>query len=212
MNLLKKTKQPWERMPKENEWAFMAFNIYKDYGADRTVVKVAREIGRSEPQCYAMCRKWSWVERALAWDDEVQKKKNEATLKAAQDMAKRHANMAMAYQAPFLSMAKIAIEKIKTDEESIKEMDIDKFCNLFLNFSKGLDAITGVERKARGEATEITKTDITSNGKGVRVILPSFGDDSDEKDNARTDTSADDDGFDDGEYDDDDFDLDDEVI
>lgn len=189
-----KSKLPWERQPKENEWAFLAFNLYKDIGVDRTVAKVARQLGKSESHCYMMHHKWKWTERAQAWDDEVQRKKNEATIKAAQDMAKRHASMSMAYQAPFLSMAKIAIDKIKADEDDFKEMEIDKFLKVFIDFAKTLDTITGVERKARGEATEITKTDITSNGKGIRVILPLSDDEEGD-----TDTDLDESGLEDDE-------------
>lgn len=195
MSTAKTSKKLWERQLKEPGLAYQAFNVWKDLGVERTVPKTARALGKSESHCYLMHNTWKWAERASAWDDEVQKQKNNATLKALQQMAERHAKIAMVYQAPFATMAKVAQDMMTLKEEELKAMDIDKFLSLFINFAKNLDTITGVERKARGEATEIVKTDITSNGNPIRVILPSVHEEPEDAD----DDYEDDEGWDDSE-------------
>lgn len=200
MSTAKTSKKSWERQLKEPDCSFHAFNTYKDLGVERTVPKTARIIGKSEAHCYQMHNKWKWSDRSKAWDDEIQRQKNNAIIKASQQMAERHAKIAMGYQVTFASMAKITQEAIGLKESEIKDMDIEKLLPMFIKFANALDTITSVERKARGEATEITKTDITSNGNSIRVILPSVNENHKDDDGSDADVDSDtDDDYDDSE-------------
>lgn len=168
----RKNNNLWDRMPKECEQYFEAFNVFKDLGVNRTIGKVANTLGKSMSHCYNMHQKWNWAERAKAWDDEVQKIKNNAQLKSVQQMCKRHADIAMAFQNPLVAIVKEAGRRIENKE--LESLSIDKFLAAYMKATQLLDSVTGVERKARGEATEITKTDITSGGDKVHVVLPSL--------------------------------------
>jgi hypothetical protein len=61
---------PWERLPNETAQAFEGFVHYRDLGAERSLAKVAKALGKST----TLIEKWSardhWVMRADSWDVE----------------------------------------------------------------------------------------------------------------------------------------------
>jgi len=60
--------RPWERLPKESPPAFEAFACYRDLGARRSFVAVARQVGKDE----SLIRRWAdrhgWKERVWQYD------------------------------------------------------------------------------------------------------------------------------------------------
>lgn len=74
----------WEQQPDESSKAYEAFVFYRDLGAGRTMIEVARSLKKS----YSLIRRWSenwnWDERASAWDNHLTEK---AADKAAQEYA-----------------------------------------------------------------------------------------------------------------------------
>jgi len=58
----------WERQVNESERAYQAFDVYRRLGLDRSLVKAAREVGKSRQ----LLERWSvrhcWQDRMLAWD------------------------------------------------------------------------------------------------------------------------------------------------
>lgn len=61
-------KNLWERQETESSKAFQAFCVYRDFGAGRTLAKVAEKLRKS----YDLIRRWLknyfWQNRADAWD------------------------------------------------------------------------------------------------------------------------------------------------
>jgi hypothetical protein len=58
----------WLRRRDETPVAYAAFVCYRDLGVKRTVVGVARELGKSESLLRRWARRHDWAERAWAWD------------------------------------------------------------------------------------------------------------------------------------------------
>ena len=166
--------KPWERQPNEPIMLFEAFVRYRDMGRERTIAKVALELNRSRKMLAPHSAKWKWGDRTKAWIDELDRIKRETTIREIQEMAKRHAQQAMIHQRITMIPAEMLTKKLQNKEESDKfnKMTTDKLYALALDAANTFTKVVDVERKSRGEATEISKQDITSAGETIKVILP----------------------------------------
>lgn len=64
---------PWKRQPDESSKAYYAFCRYVEMGPeDRSIRKLAKQLHRGEGASWLkdLSRRYGWVERAAAWDDE----------------------------------------------------------------------------------------------------------------------------------------------
>lgn len=88
----------WERLDKESEQAYEAFQMYKDMGLQRSLTKVAKTLNKS----IALMGRWStrdgWKERALAYDRYIEKVATDTQTKTIQDMLERHTKMSLMFQ------------------------------------------------------------------------------------------------------------------
>lgn len=91
--------QPWERQAGERKKPWEAFRIYRDMGPSRTIARAAASQGKAAVTWEAWSREFSWVARASAWDEEVDRKEREEHLQTVRDMTKRHVQEARALQA-----------------------------------------------------------------------------------------------------------------
>lgn len=58
-----------EQQPGESAKAYEAARLYFEFGAERSTSAVARKLGKSKSLIERWCSRWSWVERAAAWDE-----------------------------------------------------------------------------------------------------------------------------------------------
>ena len=131
--------KPWERQENDTDKSFEAFCVYRDMGANRTLEKVAEHFGKTARNYELMSRKYNWVERAAAWDDELDKEAQKEQRKEIAKMRKRHADLASA----MLVKAAKALKSIPDDE--IKASDI----------SRMVDVASKLERVSRGDVGEV---------------------------------------------------------
>lgn len=86
--------RPWDRQPGESSKAYEAFVTYRDLGHDRTVPKVAGQLGKSQ----ALMTRWSsqhnWVSRSSAWDSLPGRAVEEAYADRAARIAEQHDRLA----------------------------------------------------------------------------------------------------------------------
>lgn len=91
--------QPWERLPGESKEAFQAFAIYRDMGAERSLAKVAKQVGKSTQ----LIERWSardhWVMRADTWVVEADRVHRGFLLEHRRDVDRRLLRIAGAMQA-----------------------------------------------------------------------------------------------------------------
>lgn len=131
--------KPWERQEKESDKAFEAFAIYRDMGPDRSYRKVSEQLGKSETLINRWGSTYTWIERAAAWDNELDKENQKEQRKEIAKMRKRHADLASA----MLVKAAKALKSIPDDE--IKASDI----------SRMVDVASKLERVSRGDVGEV---------------------------------------------------------
>lgn len=87
-------RQPWERQEGETSKAYHAFSVYRDLGHERSVVKVAKELGKSRRVIEVWCLKHRWVERCSAWDSIPAKALAESYAEMVTDITDQHRALA----------------------------------------------------------------------------------------------------------------------
>ena len=79
--------KPWERQEGESVQAFEAFTLYLEMGGERSLRAVGQKLGKSS----TLIERWSatkrWVERAAAYDADLQQKAYTAAVSRARKMA-----------------------------------------------------------------------------------------------------------------------------
>lgn len=139
------TPKPWERQPKEKPKPFEAFCIYRDMGIERSIRKVAANVGKSDTLIGRWSKENNWVERVTAWDDEQERIQREIAQKEQareiRKMRKKHADLASA----MLIKATKALARIPDDE--IKAGDLTRM----------VDVAAKLERISRGDVGEVVE-------------------------------------------------------
>lgn len=110
--------KPWERQEGESVQAFEAFTLYLEMGGERSLRAVGQKLGKSS----TLIERWSatkrWVERAAAYDADLQQKAYTAAVSRARKMADRHIRTALQMQ----EKALLALEQIDPAEIRAKDM------------------------------------------------------------------------------------------
>lgn len=89
----------WEQLPNETNKAYEAFVFYRDLGAGRTMIEVARSLKKS----YSLIRRWNddwdWDTRASAWDNYISEKAADKAAHEYAQMIERQINIGKMLQA-----------------------------------------------------------------------------------------------------------------
>src|SRR5262245_17645292 len=72
----------WDRLPTESEEAGEAFVLWRDAGVDRNASAVARRLQKSRQLLQRWASRHRWNERALAYDREQDRVRQEAAQQA----------------------------------------------------------------------------------------------------------------------------------
>lgn len=137
------TIKPWERQRGESQKAFEAFTVYRDMGAERSLMKVVQKLNKSLQLLGRWSSKWNWVERVRLYDAELDRQYRLEQEEERRKMAERHAKQAMMFQNKIL-------ERLRTiDPNRLSPSDLIKW----------FDVAVKVERLSRGESTEITEVE-----------------------------------------------------
>ena len=170
----------YERMKGEGEKAFKYFTIYRDMGPARSYRKVARLVGVNFSRIHALSSEWQWSKRAKLWSDELDRIQRETYFKEVKDMAKRHAKQSMAYQKVLQMPVEAILKKLQENDPSFRDFvnkSVDELFDKTLKAAQILPSIIDIERKSRGEPSEIIKQDIENKTTSEIIIsLPPIPD------------------------------------
>lgn len=112
--------QLWERRENETQEAFEGFETYVSMGADRSLAKVAAQLGKSQQLMERWSARDAWGRRALAWDRHSSRIINERTLMGTADMRARQAaqgiNMQIRAAVRVKNMTEDEMKRLKPSE------------------------------------------------------------------------------------------------
>lgn len=118
---------PWERQPGESEKAYEAFCIYRDAGEKRSINMVYQKCTKSVSLLRRWSVRWRWVERAAAYDKDLERQRHKERRKQAAEAEKRQLRIAGMLQSKALAaFAKIPLEKLNArDVRELLRLAID---------------------------------------------------------------------------------------
>jgi hypothetical protein len=164
---------PWEQQPNETDEAYGAFFRYRSIPrGDRTLRKVAEELGKSDALMSRWSNAWSWRVRVMAWDRAEDARRVEEHWEEIEKMSKRHAaqaqmmgNVLMAPATAILTLMRdrpnLFMEYFSTTDENgntfIDFDRMDRVVGMAMQAARILPQVMGMERLARGEPTEIVE-------------------------------------------------------
>lgn len=170
---------PWERQPMEGTKPWEAFQMYRNMGKNRSTLAVARALGKSATLIHRWSGKWQWNARAYEYELEIDRVAMDAAKREVGEMAKRHAQNAQLVLTALTTPSMALVRKIQNDPQffdrmlqsaevtvnGVTRLDVGKtmeMLKVIKEFASAIPAIASVERLARGEPTEITKTEATN--------------------------------------------------
>ena len=141
--------EPWERQDGETSKQFQAFVIYRDLAEERSLSKVAKQLGKSTQ----LMSRWSaannWVERCAAFDREQDRIARQEQIKEIKKMRKRHANTG----ALMVSIADKGLRNmLDTTDKANPKLKYDLNAT---EIAKLVDAGSKLERISRGDVGEV---------------------------------------------------------
>lgn len=176
------TPQPWDRQIKESTQAYDAFDLYRNMGPERSCAKVGQKLGKSTTIMERWSAKWSWVARAAAWDQHLDKQAQKALereeIAARKAMKKRHRDMGISFQgipAVFVNNMKARIDIWKAagaDPETcpVNDLAVKDIITCWVEGSKS-------ELRSYDEATDIHRVEETTpRPRTMRIYMPTIPD------------------------------------
>ena len=146
MRKISNEQESWERQARESSVAYEAFLLYRNMSHEtdgekkkRRLASVAEKLGKSLKLIERWSFTWNWVERARAYDNELQRISMEETREAVRKMLKDHMKMAQALQ------KKAMTALLRLDDESLSAKNILDY------LAQGIE----LERQARLDAADV---------------------------------------------------------
>lgn len=154
---------PYFRRTNETSAAWAAFVIYRNLNNERSVAKVAGELGLTTQALYKWTKKYEWEKRVLIYDRENEAAKRKAELAEIEEMRARHIAAARVKQ----NIGEIELAKVQKAATTNKEALVIQPSLASKLQSEGMTE----ERLSRGEPGEITQTvdDSEISLKGLQV-------------------------------------------
>jgi mannose/fructose/N-acetylgalactosamine-specific phosphotransferase system component IIB len=139
----------YHRMKTDTDKSFEAFRIYRDMGTSRSLVQVAKQLGKSNTLLCRWSSKHNWIERVALWDGDVDRRMTRQELFDREAAAMRHMRISR-------RMQELADGQIKKHRQMAKEVtgytiEADKAARI------AKEAIQ-IERLVLGDPTERTET------------------------------------------------------
>jgi len=151
-------RDPWERQPGEGRVAYARFVLYRDMGpAERSLSKVAKQVGRSRAMMERLSVRWQWVFRSEQYDAHQERLRQETLRREQEEMLRRHAAVAALAIQKVLLRLRGGRDRIVTPEGQQQEVPVAALHPEHLDaqdLARLADVAVKIERLARGLPTE----------------------------------------------------------
>jgi len=165
---------PWERQPKERLVDFEGFVVYRDM-SNRSVEAVGIALGKKADSFGSTSQRWKWVDRALAWDNELDRRVREAEADALVKMRERQINIALGMQTAAGSELKALVDTVKSLDAQAEMAGIKRAPFLKMrDLVRMIEAGTKLERLNRDQPSDIiegTGTVVPIAPGGAQVVM-----------------------------------------
>lgn len=152
--------EPWERQDDESDEAFEAFQIYRDMGVGRSMAAVRKELGKSQSLMERWSSKYSWVDRAKAWEREQDRILRLQQIEDIKKMRKRHADL--------------AVEMLEKALEGLRLLTPDELNAV--SIGRIVEVASRLEQKSRGDTTDaVEMRESEEKTNSVMFYMPSNG-------------------------------------
>lgn len=151
-------KRAWDRLPGESSKAYHHFCLYRDMSIDRSLRRMEKldACGSVRRQLNRWSSRWRWVERCQQYDEYLEYQLRTQQEKERREMSKRHAKIAMLGQNILVKGMEELLAKVQSGQHNLAPSELARL----------MDVSVKVERLARGEPTEIGKSEHSGPGGG----------------------------------------------
>lgn len=150
--------RPWERQAEETLSAFEAFVIFRDMPT-RSAAGVAVILGRNERSVKKQAVEHNWDGRALAWDNELDRRIQSAEVQALQEMRRRQIQVAVGMQTAAALELQALVRQVEQREANAKAAGVTRAPLLGVReLVRLIEAGAKLERVNRGEPDSIVAT------------------------------------------------------
>ena len=139
--MAKWTDKPWERQKGESEKAYEAFSVYRDMGAERTIVAVVKQLEKSRALLDRWKDRWEWKERVRLYDNYLEKQAREKAVKDRKAMVDRQVKIAMQVQKKALE----ALEQLSV--EAMTPKDIKEYIKMATDLERLNRSLEAAEKE-----------------------------------------------------------------
>lgn len=142
-----KPDEPWERQIGESGQAYEAFAIYRDAGKSRTVSAVVKRLKKSRSLIDRWKARWDWETRAIAYDNDIERRAKEQAIKDRKKMLDRHIKIAMQVQSKALK----ALDNLEI--ETMTPKDIKEYIRMATDLER-LSRTFSIEKQEEEETSK----------------------------------------------------------
>jgi hypothetical protein len=149
---------PWQRQPGESARAYELFCMYRDLPPrERSIARLVSDLvgdgqatkGRRRGDVERLSARWQWPARAAAWDDEIDRKRREAIIDRAVELAERRAVRTSAALHLIARVLERAIARLEA-EDALDDLSVPQVVDAALASVRLLPGIQAEEAQAVG--------------------------------------------------------------
>ncbi|MCX6145728.1 MAG: hypothetical protein NTW25_00535 [Candidatus Kapabacteria bacterium] len=172
-------REPWERLPDESIHCFEMFKYFLSLGYKGKVYEVATYFNaESASDTYKHSHNYNWIDRRRKWLDHLNLLQIQETEKTVKEMARRHASNSMLNESALMMPVKIFMKQLQTrGTGELEEMSMKDLLRFVYQTASLYPTTVSTERMARGQATEISKSELAHSGDmSLKIIKPTIHD------------------------------------
>lgn len=146
---------PWERRAGEGSRPFAALKSYRSTPpAERSLARVAGELGISTALCERWSARWEWQQRVRAWDEECDRATRSGFLRRLEALGEQQAEQASEMAAAILAPAREVARRLEgIGKDQLAEMPLETLLRLSVRGAAALPSLQRGQREAVGTAT-----------------------------------------------------------
>lgn len=151
-------REPWERMPTEDQRDYLAFCVYRNLGPSRTYAAVARELTMAPATISRLANQFEWADRADAFDYYQDRIFQAELAERQRHMAREHLDMTQNALKALMAPVTAVLNKWEVNpEETLAELgakDIAKLMKIAQDSIRLIPSLLAAERSTMAQPSQ----------------------------------------------------------